>query len=237
MMLSLSKKEEEARNSRRRAFTLIELLIVVLIIAILAAIAIPNFMEFQTRAKVSRAKSDIRSIIIGMEAYRVDEGAYPIYTNGALHHWGTGEVLHQLSTPIAYLTNIPRDVFALNHAYVYDSGKGGLGSVEFASWTETFHYHVSDMLSNRTKDCYIISSIGPDQEYGYGKWGSSLGWYASQWLMEKATSSTPWTWADDPQCLSVIYDPTNGTVSWGDIHYLRGGNNIKNGFVGGGGGG
>ena len=60
----------------RKAFTLIELLIVVAIIAILAAIAVPNFLEAQVRSKVSRVKADMRSMRTAMEAYRVDYNRY-----------------------------------------------------------------------------------------------------------------------------------------------------------------
>ena len=56
----------------KKAFTLIELLIVVAIIAILAAIAVPNFLEAQTRAKVSRVQSDLRTLATGIESYTVD---------------------------------------------------------------------------------------------------------------------------------------------------------------------
>ncbi len=59
-------------------FTLIELLIVVAIIAILAAIAIPNFLEAQTRSKVSRVKSDLCIIATAVESYTVDWGVTPI---------------------------------------------------------------------------------------------------------------------------------------------------------------
>ena len=59
-------------SNRERSFTLIELLIVVAIIAILAAIAVPNFLEAQMRAKVSRLMSDMRQVAWAMDAYRVD---------------------------------------------------------------------------------------------------------------------------------------------------------------------
>jgi prepilin-type N-terminal cleavage/methylation domain-containing protein len=61
---------------KQGAFTLIELLIVVAIIAILAAIAVPNFLEAQTRAKVSRAKSDMRTLATALESYYVDNNNY-----------------------------------------------------------------------------------------------------------------------------------------------------------------
>ena len=62
----------------KNAFTLIELLIVVAIIAILAAIAVPNFLAAQTRARVSRVLADFRTITTGLEAYRADYTGYPI---------------------------------------------------------------------------------------------------------------------------------------------------------------
>jgi type II secretion system protein G len=91
------------RGKSRKGFTLIELLIVVAIIAILAAIAVPNFLEAQTRSKVSRVKSDIRSLITGLKSYIVDYNAYPYTEQIALRGatWGTGEYLVALTSPVA----------------------------------------------------------------------------------------------------------------------------------------
>jgi general secretion pathway protein G len=87
-----------------KGFTLIELLVVVAIIAILAAIAYPNFMEAQTRANISRVKSDLRTIATGLESYMVDRNRVPYVGKPGGPHYGWVNAQQQLTTPISYLT-------------------------------------------------------------------------------------------------------------------------------------
>lgn len=56
----------------KKGFTLIELMIVVAIIGILAAIAIPNFLNYQCKSKQGEAKQNLGSLAKNEEAYRTE---------------------------------------------------------------------------------------------------------------------------------------------------------------------
>lgn len=64
-------------------FTLIELLIVVAILAVLAAIAVPNFLLAQERAMISRDMANMRAIGAALQMYHVDHGTFPAADNDA----------------------------------------------------------------------------------------------------------------------------------------------------------
>ncbi|MCJ7458066.1 MAG: prepilin-type N-terminal cleavage/methylation domain-containing protein, partial [candidate division Zixibacteria bacterium] len=63
-------------NRKEKGFTLIELMIVVVIIAILAALAIPKFMQATTKSKQTEAKQILKQIYAMQHAYRQEYNSY-----------------------------------------------------------------------------------------------------------------------------------------------------------------
>jgi prepilin-type N-terminal cleavage/methylation domain-containing protein len=197
----------------RRAFTLIELLIVVAIIAILAAIAVPNFLEAQVRSKVARVKNDMRTLATAVESYRTDNPAYPEYaviqfpantTEDPAASTGNDyfEYLSRvpglcITTPVAYLTTIPADPFAENH---------------FPGPTPmTWDYNYKGSREN-----IRLFFNPPDRapEPWLGPSGSIL---LRDWGEWRITSGGPDGTRIDDIKVNRVYDPTNGSVSKGDI--------------------
>jgi type IV pilus assembly protein PilA len=64
------------RAQDEKGFTLIELLVVILIIGILAAIALPAFLNQRAKAQDSEAKSNVRTAQTAMETYYTDNQTY-----------------------------------------------------------------------------------------------------------------------------------------------------------------
>lgn len=60
----------------KRGFTLIELMLVVAVIGLLAALAIPNFMRFQARAKTSEVKTSLQAVYTAQRSYFSEHDMY-----------------------------------------------------------------------------------------------------------------------------------------------------------------
>ena len=93
----------------RRGFTLIELLVVVAIISILAAIAVPNFLHAQVRAKLAHCQENMRTVATALESYAVDYQAYP--PERGPHLSSDDGMAQLLTTPVAYLQSLPVNYF------------------------------------------------------------------------------------------------------------------------------
>lgn len=223
----------------KKGFTLIELLIVVAIIAILAAIAVPNFLEAQVRAKVSRAQADMRTIATCIESYAVDNNVYPTFKVFGYHiantncpgesaflgasvtgaqdpaggtACGVSSRLIWITTPIAYCSSVLPEAF---------NTKGtALGAV---TGDQAKFYDTYDFLNAR--------SFSPDGVLS-GRTEGAAFTSGAQWRLsssgpdgiqafggrDAAAGAT-----NESNELGADYDSSNGTISAGDIIRVGGG--------------
>jgi len=188
-MYRFEKSQNPPVCRNRKGFTLIELLIVIAIILILIAIALPNFLEAQIRARVTKAKGEIRSLAIALEAYALDYKVYP-----AEHERNAGgnrdlRGLFWLTTPNAYIAAIPEDPF---HVFSEDEGIGYI-TYEFGGLEKG-----GSILTESCPSCQVtwaLFSNGPDATQNI-------------WQENPHFNRGSPTWN---------YAPTNGTKSTGEI--------------------
>ena len=215
-------EEDVARHSL--GFTLIELLIVVAVIAILVAIAIPNFLQAQVRAKVARSIADLRTIGTALELYHTDTTSYPLANNYSLAitppDLGPPITLERLSTPIAYVRNFDfRDPFGVigryygafwdsespvysEEAQYYKYAAFNARAFPFASWQNLAIFGADPAM------WWTIEGVGPDHRY------HNMG------TVSQLDGTNPAY--DIALANKVIYDPTNGTVSRGSVWRVGG---------------
>ncbi|MGI6455416.1 MAG: type II secretion system protein [bacterium] len=177
-----------------KAFTLIELATVMTIIGILAAIAVPNFLNASVRAKVARSQAEQEVLLWALESYQLDHNAYPLNQTAGT---ADGIALSRLTTPIPYMSQVPGDIFLFppsvdKSQFITGQRKGNpfYFYLNFLQVNEGRRMSLQDYNQNGSAN-YMLYGLGPHFDFELDP-------------MNPGTFST--------------YSPSNGTISAGIIN-------------------
>ena len=178
------------KQPRMQGFTLIELMTVATIICMLAAIAVPNFLNAVVRAKVARSAAEQELIVWALESYFVDRDEYPPNSHERIASPGD---LVPITTPIPYISCLPEDIFLFpkeqdRHEFI-ETVRNGVSSYFYINYTQPTGKRISvSPFGLKGSANYLVYGLGPA--------------FSTDFDPQK------------PETL-VIYNPSNGTTSRG----------------------
>lgn len=175
--------------------------------AAVIVVATPNFNEAETRSKISRMKAEARYTAKALEAYKIDNKAYPPaaeypyagFSNGTYQNYYSARVSSWLTTPVSYINHLANDVFVPPASY----------SANRKHWYRLIYYNYDEIVNGAANPSattkarsditggWVVYSYGPDK--------------AVNQHVESSTTQ------DTFNGVYLRYDPTNGLISKGNI--------------------
>ena len=120
MVTSSERHERRRRLSRRRpGLTLVEMIVVLAIIAVVAVLIVPNVIGRPDQARVTVAKTDLKTVATALRMYRLDNGDYPTTEQGlrALVERPTAPPAPVAYPAEPYLDDLPQDPWGRDYVY------------------------------------------------------------------------------------------------------------------------
>lgn len=107
-------------RSMQSGFTLIEIMVVVIILGILASIVVPRVMDNPDKARISKAKQDIRAMESALNMYKLENFVYPTTDQGleSLVHKPSGSPEPKNWKEGGYMDRLPKDPWGGEYQYL-----------------------------------------------------------------------------------------------------------------------
>ncbi len=107
-------------STLQKGFTLIEVMVVVVILSILAAVVVPRIMDNPDKARITKAKQDIRAMESALNLYKLDNFQYPSTDQGleALTQKPSGTPEPRNWKAGGYIDRLPLDPWGIDYQYL-----------------------------------------------------------------------------------------------------------------------